>query len=183
MASLACEREMLLAIPVEPCLAQAGAGSDDRGIPRGVRALVERNKIVWSQYGDAVRKGLQIIEQPNRPEVQRAPALGHRRPRKGSLCHYVHVSPGRPLRSRRHRSAGHVQTQTSSRWFPGSHGRDSDRFPRRQVPGVRHAQRRKPAYCSGADVAGQDHPLILLHCRPSCSISSSASFGPQVPAT
>src|SRR5919106_5251250 len=71
MASLACEREILLTIPVEPCLAQAGAGSDHRGIPGGVRCtLVERNKIVWSQYSDAVRMGLQIIEQPNRPEVQ-----------------------------------------------------------------------------------------------------------------
>src|SRR5882724_10765791 len=76
MASLACEREMLLAIPVEPCLAQASAGSDYRGVPRGVRCtLVERNKIVRSQHSDAVRMGLQIIEQPNRPETQRTRQL------------------------------------------------------------------------------------------------------------
>jgi hypothetical protein len=63
---------MLLPIPVEPRLAQAGAGRDHRRLPGGIRGtLVERDKILWSQHGDAVGVGLQVIEQADRAAGQR----------------------------------------------------------------------------------------------------------------
>ena len=55
---------MLLPIPVEPRLTQAGAGGDDRGVPGGIRCtLVEQHKILRSQHGDAIGVGLQVVEQ------------------------------------------------------------------------------------------------------------------------
>src|ERR671925_246651 len=71
MAPLAGERAMLLSIPVQPCFAQPGAGGDDRGVPKRIRdPLIKQHKILWSQQGEAIGGGFEVIEQQEAYEMQ-----------------------------------------------------------------------------------------------------------------
>src|SRR5271166_569126 len=71
MTALACERNPASSVPVKPRLAQAGAGSNDGGVPLRVPiSLAHNGQVFRFQDIDPEGDGLQVVDKRNGLQAQ-----------------------------------------------------------------------------------------------------------------
>src|SRR5258708_18231496 len=184
MAAFGGEKVVAFAVPEKAAFAEAGAGGNDAVVPGSLGGnAVQWNPILAGQSGDSPAGGLEVVDQSCVLEIEFvSEAARFDGPRKIRSLNPAIVdgagdtetSPERPNA----RSADKLGDDLIQAGIPPAGENGCCYQIELAILYIKEGQS-----CVGAsDGARQDHLSVSLQCRPSRSISSSDSFGPQLPA-
>src|SRR5437667_3969762 len=173
-----------LPIPIKTRCSKTGSRGDYSSISfRIVCAFTQRDEILRFECVDPVGVSFEIIDQSHRTELE-------------LICQFTRIYDPRKIRNPTSPAAHgsrYSKACTLHRYpfCPDEVGDDVGQAPMLlahidlldhtlQLVALSFEGRQPDA--SRADFTCENHDSIFLHSRPSCSINSSASFGPHVPA-